>query len=66
MCLDDRMVFKGEIAKACGGILGGVDAFGDVSSFLALNYLFSFSFCWKITKVFLFILALSSEIAMQC
>lgn len=30
MLLDDVPIFKGEIAKACGGILGGVDAFGDV------------------------------------
>lgn len=31
MYLDDKPIFKGEIAKACGGILGRVDAFGDVS-----------------------------------
>lgn len=30
--LDGELIFKGEIAKACGGIMGGVDAFGDVSS----------------------------------
>lgn len=35
------MIFKGEIAKACGGILGGVDAFGDVSTFLLLFMLFN-------------------------
>lgn len=29
--LDDEMIFCGEIARACGGMLGGVDAFGDVS-----------------------------------
>ncbi|KAK4874619.1 hypothetical protein RN001_013979 [Aquatica leii] len=31
--LDDIPIFKGEIAKACGGILGGVDAFGDTILF---------------------------------
>jgi hypothetical protein len=30
MFLDDTPIFKGEIAKACGGMLGGIDAFGDV------------------------------------
>lgn len=29
--LDGVLIFIGEIRKACGGILGGVDAFGDVS-----------------------------------
>nr|CAD7258594.1 unnamed protein product [Timema shepardi] len=27
--LDDVVVFRGEIARACGGILGGTEAFGD-------------------------------------
>ncbi|KAK5641219.1 hypothetical protein RI129_009766 [Pyrocoelia pectoralis] len=31
--LDDVPIFKGEIAKACGGMLGGVDAFGDTILF---------------------------------
>ncbi|XP_031353180.1 protein KIAA0556-like isoform X2 [Photinus pyralis] len=31
--LDDIPIFKGEIAKACGGMLGGVDAFGDTILF---------------------------------
>ena len=29
--LDGVTIFEGEIARACGGILGGTDAFGDVS-----------------------------------
>lgn len=29
--LDNKPIFKGEIAKACGGILGGIHHFGDVS-----------------------------------
>ena len=29
--LDGEAVFKGEIARACGGVLGGSEAFGDVS-----------------------------------
>ncbi|XP_017771300.1 PREDICTED: protein KIAA0556-like isoform X2 [Nicrophorus vespilloides] len=33
MCLDDEVIFRGEIAKACGGIMGGVDAFGDTILF---------------------------------
>ncbi|KAF5285880.1 hypothetical protein FQA39_LY04341 [Lamprigera yunnana] len=31
--LDDELIFNGEIAKACGGVLGGVDAFGDTILF---------------------------------
>lgn len=31
MRLDDELIFKGEIAKACGGIQGGLQNFGDVS-----------------------------------
>ena len=31
--LDGMEVFKGEIARACGGIEGGTEAFGDVSNF---------------------------------
>ncbi|XP_018326415.1 protein KIAA0556 homolog [Agrilus planipennis] len=31
--LDTFEIFKGEIVKACGGILGGVDAFGDTILF---------------------------------
>lgn len=34
MTLDGVAIFKGEIAKACGGILGGVDAFGDVCDWI--------------------------------
>jgi len=30
------LIFKGEIARACGGILGGSEAFGDVCIFLSL------------------------------
>lgn len=29
--LDNNEIFKGEIARACGGIEGGTEAFGDVS-----------------------------------
>ena len=29
--LDGKPIFCGEIARACGGILGGTEAFGDVS-----------------------------------
>ena len=32
MTLDGTVIFQGEIARACGGILGGTEAFGDVSS----------------------------------
>ena len=32
--LDNNVIFKGEIARACGGIEGGTEAFGDVSPFL--------------------------------
>jgi hypothetical protein len=28
--LDGVTIFRGEIARACGGILGGTEAFGDV------------------------------------
>jgi hypothetical protein len=28
--LDEVTIFRGEIARACGGILGGTEAFGDV------------------------------------
>lgn len=31
--LDGALIFIGEIRKACGGILGGVDAFGDVYNY---------------------------------
>ena len=31
MTLDGIVIFKGEIARACGGIEGGTEAFGDVS-----------------------------------
>lgn len=34
--LDGVMIFQGEIARACGGILGSVDAFGDVSHLCCL------------------------------
>lgn len=30
--LDGSYIFKGEIARACGGTQGGTEAFGDVSS----------------------------------
>ncbi|EFA08803.2 katanin-interacting protein [Tribolium castaneum] len=33
MFLDDTPVFKGEIAKACGGMLGSIEAFGDTILF---------------------------------
>jgi len=29
--LDNTTIFKGEITRACGGIEGGTEAFGDVS-----------------------------------
>ncbi|XP_022916333.2 protein KATNIP homolog [Onthophagus taurus] len=31
--LDDTLIFIGEIRKACGGILGGIEAFGDLILF---------------------------------
>ena len=31
MALDSTVIFKGEIARACGGVEGGTEAFGDVS-----------------------------------
>ena len=31
MTLDSAVIFKGEIARACGGVEGGTEAFGDVS-----------------------------------
>lgn len=31
MTLDKTVIFKGEIARACGGTEGGTEAFGDVS-----------------------------------
>ena len=31
MALDSVLIFKGEIARACGGVEGGTEAFGDVS-----------------------------------
>jgi hypothetical protein len=33
MTLDGTVIFKGEIARACGGTEGGTEAFGDVSLF---------------------------------
>ncbi|KAH1015955.1 hypothetical protein HUJ04_007255 [Dendroctonus ponderosae] len=33
MLLDDELIFKGEIAKACGGIQGGLQNFGDTILF---------------------------------
>lgn len=44
MTLDEKTVFKGEIAKACGGMLGGVDAFGDVNSQQTLPTVFLVNF----------------------
>ena len=29
--LDGQMIFKGEITRACGGVIGGCELFGDVS-----------------------------------
>ena len=37
--LDQTEIFKGEIERACGGIEGGTEAFGDVS--LSMNCTFS-------------------------
>ena len=31
MTLDGATIFRGEVARACGGIVGGSEAFGDVS-----------------------------------
>ena len=31
IALDSVLIFKGEIARACGGVEGGTEAFGDVS-----------------------------------
>ncbi|CAH1795086.1 unnamed protein product [Owenia fusiformis] len=33
MCLDGHYIFKGEIARACGGVMGGTEAFGDTILF---------------------------------
>ncbi|XP_062508912.1 katanin-interacting protein-like isoform X2 [Corticium candelabrum] len=33
MMLDDHLIFDGEIARACGGLLGGSEAFGDTILF---------------------------------
>ncbi|XP_076332193.1 katanin-interacting protein-like isoform X3 [Tachypleus tridentatus] len=33
MTLDDRLIFRGEIKQACGGIQGGTEAFGDTILF---------------------------------
>ena len=43
--LDQTEIFKGEIERACGGIEGGTEAFGDVS--LLMNCTFShWSYTW--------------------
>lgn len=34
--LDSSVIFRGEIARACGGIEGGTEAFGDVSLYIQL------------------------------
>ena len=31
--LDGELIFKGEIARACGGMVGGVESFGDTILF---------------------------------
>ncbi|KAL4239443.1 hypothetical protein ACF0H5_000258 [Mactra antiquata] len=33
ICLDSSVIFKGEIARACGGVEGGTEAFGDTILF---------------------------------
>ena len=38
--LDGNVIFKGEIQRACGGIMGGSEAFGDVSVRLLCQILF--------------------------
>ena len=38
--LDGRYIFKGEIARACGGTQGGTEAFGDVSSAVIIYVLY--------------------------
>ena len=30
--VDGQSVFKGEIERACGGVMGGSEAYGDVST----------------------------------
>lgn len=35
--LDEALIFKGEIARACGEIIGSSDAFGDVSFIFILE-----------------------------
>ena len=37
MTLDSAVIFKGEIARACGGVEGGTEAFGDVSTIYTLT-----------------------------
>ena len=38
MALDGKVIFRGEIARASGGIFGGTEAFGDVSSSGSRNF----------------------------
>ena len=38
MTLDGLMIFQGEITRACGGIVGGSEAFGEVC-YLSAQYL---------------------------
>jgi hypothetical protein len=42
--LDGVTIFRGEIARACGGILGGMEAFGDVSKHTITSYRFYIHF----------------------
>lgn len=44
--LDGKLIFRGEIARACGGIEGGTEAFGDVSRLVQS--------CMKETVLFFF------------
>ena len=43
MTLDGATIFRGEMARACGGIVGGSEAFGDVRS-SRLNFILEWLF----------------------
>ena len=43
MTLDGTLVFRGEVARACGGIVGGSESFGDVSAHGCNNAVISYT-----------------------
>lgn len=47
MSLDDELIFKGEIAKACGETQGGIHHFGDVSRNLKKYFTPIFTFFYR-------------------